>query len=565
MSDGFEFVTAIKDEASGPADNTISALDRLTAALDRNEAAFKRNQGAHKGLGESLQDVGRHAKESKGFLSEFGESLIPQIALGELAAEGIKKIGEGIIEGAKFAIEASEFRENTELAYATVLGTAEEGKRTYEEIDKLARVNHLPAEQAQGLASELMLQGLQNQKELTDTVAAVGALQRTGQEQGANRLKKIVESSLVTEKFQVNAKQLRGTGVQIDELYADIADRLHVGKDQVKALMKAGKVDVDVGVAALDDAVNKGNIGKLAAQKYGVPDALTDIKNNLRGLFQNTDASPITNSLKGIADGLKEGTEGGKALQDTISTLIDLTGGLVSAGTGLASGLASAFKEIKSLAQGAIDSIHDLSKPAPGSWGAQADKDVDARIHKELMAAKERADLQDLQDQEKPGAKPFKDPLHPDLKDPVEKARAEALERGKTIGGDISTGMAEGIRDQKAAVDKAISDVAGGVITKGKEKLDSHSPSRKMMALGRDTVSGFEMGLEDGKDRAASVMSFDVQAPKVQPSGGSSRGAVYVGGLTIEINGVSHADEILPLVEEHVADVFERLQLELGQ
>jgi hypothetical protein len=565
--EGFEFVADIKDASSGPSKDVIAALDGLTAALDRNEAAFKRNESAHKGLANGLSEAGKKARESEGFFASFGASLVPQIALGELAAEGIRKVGESIVEGGKFALEASEFRENTTLAYETVLGTAEEGEKTYAEIDKIARINHLPGEKAQGLASELMLQGLQNQKELTDTVAAVGALQRTGQEQGAARLQKIIESSLVTEKFNVNAKQLRGTGIQIDELYRDIGDRLHVGQSQVKALMKAGKVDVDVGVAALDDAVNKGNIGKLAAKKYGVPDALVDIKNNLRGLFQNTDASPITNSLKGLAEQLKEGSEGGKELQATIGSLIDLTGTLVSAGGGLAGAFADAFKGIEHLAEGAIDKLHDLTRPARGSYDDAADKDVNDRIHKELMAAKERADIDDLIAQNKGDAKPFAG-ASPDLNSPIEKARAEALERGKALGEGISTGIAEGIRSGKPTVDAAVIDVTGGVITRGRKELDSHSPSRKTMAMGEDAAEGFKIGLEGGSGKASNAMSFDVEPPKLlasASSGTSGRPIIYMGGQTYQLSGVDKPEEFAQIVVEQMVDLLEQAGLEVGQ
>jgi hypothetical protein len=88
---GFTYETAIHDGMSGPAHHEVAALGELEHAIGKTEKALG-------GLASAHEHAGKMSGEAKGFLKEFTGSLVPEIAIGEVAAEGIIKLGESFAE-----------------------------------------------------------------------------------------------------------------------------------------------------------------------------------------------------------------------------------------------------------------------------------------------------------------------------------------------------------------------------------------------------------------------------------------------------------------------------------
>jgi hypothetical protein len=314
--EGFEFDVGMKDSVSAPANAEVAALDRMRGAFERFNIAADKGAAAN-------EHAGRSAHESEGFFKGFATSLVGQVAAAELAAEAIKKLGEAVLEAANFAVEVAEFRENAVMAYEAVTGTAEEGERTFAAIDRLATTIRIPAEQAHHLAQSLMVQGLENQEQLTSAISAIGALQRTGMEQGAEKLQRIIETSLATGHLEVNKRMLRGTGLNVDDLYSDLGKRLHMGRAQVAAELKAGKIDAEVGIASITEAINHGKIGEIAAKKFDIGDALTVFKNEMRAIFQDVDVGPLKQALYDFVSIFSQGSTTGKDFHDVVTGAIN--------------------------------------------------------------------------------------------------------------------------------------------------------------------------------------------------------------------------------------------------
>jgi hypothetical protein len=97
-----------------------------------------------------------------------------------------------------------------------------------------------------------------------------------------------------------------------------------------------------------------------------------------------------------------------------------------------------------------------------------------------------------------------------------------------------------------------------------RDATGSHSPSREMMKLGKDMDTGGAMGFSGGHTQDALVAS--AAPPSVSAGGSSSSGpnvvSVDVGGIHVH---ATVPEDIIPLVEAQITDVFERVALELGQ
>jgi hypothetical protein len=64
------------------------------------------------------------------------------------------------------------------------------------------------------------------------------------------------------------------------------------------------------------------------------------------------------------------------------------------------------------------------------------------------------------------------------------------------VGIDFVTGFAKGISDSVGTAVDAAKDLAGSVVDKVRNVLDSHSPSRVMIGIGGDIPTGLAIGIE---------------------------------------------------------------------
>ena len=510
MSDDLEFDVALKNEISGPANEAKKSLHALG---DEGKSAGETVEK----LGHHVEEAGKHAEHAKGFFEEFSKSLIPQIALGELAAEGLKKRGEAVLEGVKFAVEAAEFKENMVDAYGVIRGGVEEGEKTFRAIDDLARGLHMPTEKAHELAQSLMFQGLTNQKELTGTIEAVSNLQRAGLAEGAEHLKMAIERSLASGHFELQSRMLRGTGTSVDQVYTALAERLHITTDAVKREMAEGKISVDDGISAITEAINTSNIAELAHKKFTISDALTDIKNSVRGLFQEADSGPLVDAFRDVSEAIKPGTEGAMQFKEVLNDTIIVAGQVVDAVAGIARAAKAAAGEFYDLVLSAQMVGHT---PAEQAAMASTIAEVE-RAKKEEAEA--RADMQRKSDE-------------------FDARWADKETRHAYAGGGGSV---------------------GGHVEKAKDKLDPELYGRSGGIGGQGALQWAavlrELGLSTGGTTGAAAgtaAAVKAVAPKV--------GQVHMGGVTVQIHGVSHAEDILTLLPSALVDVLEQASNEAG-
>jgi hypothetical protein len=598
--DGYEYLLGMKDEMSPAGKRAAAGLDDLTGALKRSDSALKQHESAHRDAASATRD---HGEALKGLSLGFAKGLFgvgglsAAIAEGELLAKTFEKLGEMGREAFKFAIEASEFKEAAVDAYTIVRGTAAEGERTFRELDRVAREIHMPSEKAQQMASQLMIEGLESQRAVTDTVRAVGDLQRVGLEAGAGKIQSIVERSISAGHFDIGkgARSLKGTGVTLDTL----AEELGMGRKQFESQMKAGKISVETGIEALDNTILKGKVGQLATKKFTLSDAFVDMKNSIRGLFQETDSSPLTSAVQDVTNRFTEGTKEAESLREAFNGVMVAAGGLVRIAGDIASAFTRTWDAMVDGANAAVDAITQINPALSAEQKHQAA--IKAEIanrarhgHLGALVGKRDEGEEALNEAAGRGAKPEelkKIAKRYDLviaagKDEVGKMLAAHAklpegervnatkeeggrlqimgyqpsgdERNVNIGGASPEETRKNVENDLRKTGEAAGDGLKGGVT---DKLEIHSPSAVMYDIGEHAAIGLAAGAAAAADRYG---RSDAPTPPTTRDQGGRRVHVDVDVGGIQLHGVANAEEFLPLLESQIADVFERVAMEMG-
>lgn len=556
--EGFQFETEIKDGMSGPAKAEVAALDSLESAAHRAEKAVH-------SLGAETEHAGKLSGEAKGFLKEFTGSLVPEIALGEVAAESIKKVGEAIyevgerlvdfgIEGVKFSLEAAEFRENMSAAFSIVSGTADEGEKTYAAIERIASSQHLSIAKSGALAKELALSGVENVEALSASVSAIGALQRVGLEQGAEKVTRIIEQSEALGHLQL-PKRLAGTGLNVEGLTASLAARLHETPEAIKRELQQGKINADVGIAAIVDSINSGKVGQLAAKKFDLKDVATDWHNVWQQLTEDVDSGPLTTSLRNFVSIFQDGSGSAASLKDEIVTdvngIIRWLGALVDAGETMALRLELGFLEGKLAAKPMLDEMARVGIYTPSMFELGTAAQTLARYMTEAAVAAAYLVFEVQRVQGWLGG-----------------AGAAALHAGGQSSAEgFVGGLVDGLTGGHARVIGEIESLGRDAVNALRRVWDSHSPSRVAFDIGAGIPEGMALGADSGSDRAASALGDALSPPDFSHGigGGSRSYTIASGAVQITVSGGSLDEETIHrVVTNALTDVLEQTVEELG-
>lgn len=562
MTEGLNYPMNIEDGMSGPARDAASALKALESQIRAAEKALHAMQGEQlnykrAGFKGAAGDVGldiakvRHElgglkgaykdiadavpkHESSSIYEEVGEHMFGAVTAASLLASGIERVGEAAleagkylgelaIEATKFAVEAAEFRENTTLAYTAVKGSAEEGERTFAIIDKIALKAHMPAEKAHDLARDLMLQGLTDTRLIGETIEAQAALMRTGQIAGAEKLKKIIERSTASGHFDpgklggghggaTSGRALAGMGVSLPGLIDQIAKDTHKSVSQVGAELKAGKITVDEGVAALSESITRGVIGQAARAKYDIHDFATDSTNSFRRMVQGIDLKPLQQGLLDIGTALGFVADHKDGVQSVFQTVVDWAGKAIEKGLEFGEDMVIAFLRteiaLAPVIQG-FQSIYHVLEKIQGMGGGT--------IGMVLGMSSPLQNLQRIMDTQ---------------------TAAGARETGVKMGDDVIKGA--------------------------REATHTHSPSTDMADFGHDLRAGLDMGF-DARSIGSDVRGGIMPSMPSQSSAVGGGAAVHVSVGDIIVHGAADAHVTAMLLESQLTDIFYRVGLELGQ
>lgn len=228
-------------------------------------------------------------------------------------------VGAAIYSGAKLSIEAAEAKNDTLDVLDAFQGSAEAAERTYAAIEDITRDLAISQERASGLARELASAGVTNADALTDAIKSIASVESVLGAQAGGKIQSVIEKAAQSGKFDVKAKQLVGTGIQIQKLYEELSKRTGVGVKQVEAQLKAGKIKAEVGIAALTKVVDDkfGELGRKQSLDFG--SQIQRLHDNISKLFEDVDTGPFLEALDKIVRLFDTATPAGKALHDVLT------------------------------------------------------------------------------------------------------------------------------------------------------------------------------------------------------------------------------------------------------
>lgn len=139
-----------------------------------------------------------------------------------------------------------------------------------------------------------------------------------------------------------------------------------------------------------------------------------------------------------------------------------------------------------------------------------------------------------------------------------------------SIGSDMISGLATGIKNNAAKVVEAITGVVNDAIASAKKLLKIQSPSRVFAEIGEQTSAGMAGGVDDGAGDVEKSIAQMIEVPTGKAAkaagaatGGAGGAAITVSGNTFVFHGVANAedaevkliDAILALLEGRAAQV----------
>jgi hypothetical protein len=584
VAEGFEWLAEIKDGISSPAKAMRSSLKVLTDEMKSTEREIFKLQAIqlqyqqagqvkhardvgqsiaglrqqHRGLSMDMRDLTASTSKTTRAEAEAASAAAAAAAATKAAAAGNLSVlehgvealggeavvvgglvaawgavslavGGAVLAGSEFALEASQFRKNMTEAFGLFLDSKEAGEETYASVRNISAALHAPIEKVGALTQELLVAGMDNQARLTETVKAVTSLARVGQEAGAEKLRGIVEKAIAGGDFKVSERQLKGTGIKLPELLATLAKQTHKSIDEVKAELKNGGIDVGLGIDAINKTINEGKIGQLALGKVEVGDALVDFKNYLQNLFTDIPGvEEFARDAREFAGIFSDDTASGMALHATNKQLF---GFLLHEGADALTSLKHGFLYAELFALKAEHAVYPFTSALGGLKAVASDvlgvmKGI-AIVGGSLFGVSE-AYL---------GYKAVKSLVGQYGTGPAEAAAGVKPQ-------DTSKPYYATNEDLTGGVAKAPAHAQGGLVGPADgEGFASVAPGE--MILPRDVVAGNDNGAPGG---GSGAVTHHVE--------------VHVGGITV--HGAKDGDHAIELMEDDIADIFERAAAEMG-
>ena len=579
------------------ADDGLSAVSELIDLLEELQGAADVD---FSGLSTGIEDVAKSTEglddSSAGASSSVGGMAVELEAAAEIAGRvvgALKAIVGALVSLAEHAIAANDFRGDLEDLYGVLLQDSEAGYRFYTEMDALAATLPKSAKDVQELSQQLLAAGLSADR-MADTIRTLTTVQVAlgkGGAQAADKIKNTIDKALALGKFTLEAKNLRGTGVSIDAVVAQIAKDTGKSLDEVKRELDAGKVAVGTGIDALNKVV-AAKFGDIAGrQMLDLDTQITKLKDSFRTLFEGADPGELLKGLKEIADVFSVATPAGKALQFVITQLMNALFGVGAQGAPLVAkvlkGLIIIMLQAYIMTIPWIRKIGDLTKQfldwAKGSsvvssvlkgllvvgvalgvliaaitvgLGAFVTAVVAPFVAIGTIIAVVGGKIM-----EKVG----------DIKKAVEdffNAPGTLLEKFVKLGSDIVDGIIKGLTDGAKRLGDAVKNLGSDALKGVKSTLGIASPSKEFAKVGRFAGEGFALGMESASPTINAVTESVAGGSMASAGQGATasggRGGVTV-NLTVNVSGSgSSADEIAEILPSVITDVFEQLAMSGG-
>jgi hypothetical protein len=568
------------------------------AAAEQKKALSELKSKAAKDDRDRQKDLKQDARESEAALNSVASAAL---SAGRAVAS---MAGSLAMAGAKFALDAARFKQDTQFAWRFALGGAQEAATTYDYASKIANELGTNLNETAGQLKELFSLGFRGREAemmvqmLADVKAMGGKADPAAIGNAVMSLKK--NEALSVEMFKPLTELGPGARAKV---YDTLAKQLGIkAKDDfareraVNAALSTsqlrGQKAMDLYSKAFLQVTGKdkaGAVGKEFADTT-ITGSIDKVQNKLTSLFNalktGSAGKMLVDTLQKVAAAIDPSTESGKRLLSTIEKIVDtgsklakeidvdklidgftrvsdVVGGLMpyfqALGGGLLKGLGKALSPIFDALGGAsgkaepiqllVDALSVFGEAMGfvigiGGMFVSAVAGIFTVVSSALMN----------------GFFAITGSMYSTVADLF-----------SWVGEQIPDGITRGITSRWESLKSKLGDLAGGLATTVRKVLDIRSPSRVFAQIGGNISLGLAEGIE-GEGAEARRATMTVVSPRFLMGGSGGGGGGGGRGLTFNatynFSGTQDTAEVRKAAEEGTlaaaAKLFEAIALESG-
>lgn len=274
---------------------TQGVARRLGFAFGVTGKGFANLTAAAKSYGSALTT--RVMPALKGLGGHLRSALPSMVTAGTVMAAGAAALG---VAAGKWALGGLAFKEDSLVAFKTMLGTQEAAQRTFDWATKFAATTPFSSEQVISNAQRLLTGGFK-EGELDTLMKAVGDV---GANMGDQKMEQVITAIVQTKakgKLQgEEMMQLAEGGVGQTAVFEALARNLGISKTEAQARVSSGRVTGEQGVAAVVEAIRQTQSGGELGGAMGAK------SKTLTGLFSSLKDIPSTMLFGADTGGLVE-------------------------------------------------------------------------------------------------------------------------------------------------------------------------------------------------------------------------------------------------------------------
>jgi hypothetical protein len=525
----------------------------IKEAVKETKGGFDELLATAQGAGGPLGSLAGGASRLKGMLGKGGAAggvLLLVAAIGLLVAAALT----GLV---KFAVLSADAARSQRIFFEAATGGGAAAGALAAQVAAVAGRVGLARAAIEELALSLARSGLQG-RALDAALSAVATTSSVMGQAAGSTLQGIAERARQAKVLVLGALDLQGTGLKIGDVGQALAKRMGISVQAAVAAIQNGRVRVEAGLQALDDAV-QAKFGKAAlAQTLSLSHQFTKLREDLAHIFDGVDVEPLLRGLRDVLSIFDQTTFTGKMLRSLAETLL----------TPLIAGLSTIAPIAKAFFQGLIIGalvaaivFLKLRNAFRDVFGGDTKSNIDwvkTAMYAGAIVAVYLAATFGLVALAIGGVAKTAVWLWSKLID--------GYNFVKSLGwGALGTWIVEGIVNglkggAKLLVDavKGLGQLAKGAFT---TEVKINSPSRVFYNYGLYMDEGLALGVEAGSGRVEDAVDTIAVTPGKRPSAASVSARAQRGGSTYNItqnfNGIRDDEELLAKMTRAITELFE--------
>lgn len=535
------------------ADTTKKATEKTKELAKQKGVAKEKSESlkhSTKNLGGELDKLKEQTGEGSAAMEKLAGVLSGAI-LGAIAAAGAAIVG--LAYGlARFITLGANAARSTNLMREAFGGSAANGAALGSQIDLLARKVPTAKKELDALAGSLLKSGLEGQT-FVDALNAISQANAALGDDAGGKLRELLERGKITKRFSIQGlgngfDELQGTGIQRDDVAAELAKSLKVSISEARAALAEGRVKLGDGAAAMRAAIEK-KFGGLNLRKMLDLNVMSEkLKERFDSLTNKVDIEPLLRGFAKLGEIFDENTVTGASLKQLVTIM----------GDGFAKAVEASAPVVKKFIQGLIIgalqagiAFLQLRNYLRRTFGdSEVLKNIDL-LQTALLTGKVvvtafalgvgalvAAVVLGVQ-----GVYAFGEAVagigtrvwdafkaFSDFQSQI--LNLDWLGLGKSVIDGLISGLTAGVDKLGSAVKQIAEKVKGGF----KDALQIHSPSKVFAGYGRNTVEGYQEGIESKTPDAAKALDAMAEKPAAGASTKAGGGANVVVHMPVEIS-----------------------------